>query len=111
VSTPASSSAESIEESSLDHSRAPVLRFTKWKNQPRSCGIRSAKNRSVALARSTAALFGTHPRSAAMQSPLSPKPTEAMLPTSRAFVGTGVPSVRARSRTIPVPGSACSQKN
>jgi hypothetical protein len=46
-----------------------------------------------------------------MQSPLNPKPTDAMLPTSRAFVGTGEPSVRERSRTIPVTGSACSQKN
>ena len=35
VSTPASSSAVSIDDSSLDHSRAPVRMLTKWKNQPR----------------------------------------------------------------------------
>ena len=37
VRTPASSSAESIDDSSLFHSRAPVRMLTKWKNQPRSC--------------------------------------------------------------------------
>ena len=57
------SSAVSIDESSLCHSRAPVRRLTKWKNQPCSCGIRSAKKRSVvaraihdAIAREPAAL-------------------------------------------------------
>jgi hypothetical protein len=46
-----------------------------------------------------------------MQRPVRPNPMAAMLPTSRAFPSTGAPFVRERSRTIPVPGSACSQKN
>src|SRR5688572_507960 len=46
-----------------------------------------------------------------MQRPLRPNPTDAMLPTSRALVSTGDPFVRDRSRTMPVAGSACSQKN
>ena len=91
VRTPARSSAESIDDSSLVHSRAPVRMLTKWKNQPRSCGIRAAKKRSVVRARSTAAGRGTHPRSAAMHRPLRPKPTDAMLPTSRALLSTGEP--------------------
>ena len=62
-------------------------------------------------ARPTASARGIQPRSAAMHNPVRPNPVDAMLPTSRAFVSTGDPFVRARSRTIPVAGSACSQKN
>ena len=46
-----------------------------------------------------------------MQSPVRPKPTDAMLPTSTWFSLAAEPSVRARSRMIPVAGLVCSQKN
>src|SRR5947207_142298 len=45
-----------------------------------------------------------------MHKPLRPNPTAAILPTSRAD-SLGEPSVLARSRMMPVAGSACSQKN
>ena len=45
-----------------------------------------------------------------MHKPLRPNPTAAILPTSGAD-SLGEPSVLARSRMMPVAGSACSQKN
>ena len=47
-----------------------------------------------------------------MHIPVRPKPTDAMLPMSReAVLAEGPPSRPERSRMMPVPGSACSQKN
>jgi hypothetical protein len=45
-----------------------------------------------------------------MHMPVSPKPTEAMLPTLTWLSLDAEPSVRDRSRTMPVAGSVCSQK-
>jgi hypothetical protein len=45
-----------------------------------------------------------------MHIPVSPKPTAAMLPTLTWLSLEGDPSVRDRSRTMPVAGSVCSQK-
>jgi hypothetical protein len=45
-----------------------------------------------------------------MHIPVRPNPTEAMLPTLTWLSLDGDPSVRDRSRTMPVAGSVCSQK-
>jgi hypothetical protein len=57
--------------------------------------------------RSTASFLFTQPRSAATAHALSANPEAEML----ALPSVGAPSARARSRTKPVRGLACSTKN
>ena len=73
-------------------------------------GSLRSRNKIVVRARPAAVPLGSQPRSAAMQRLARPKPVAAMLATSRWFSSCGDPSVRARSRTWPVAGSACSSK-
>jgi hypothetical protein len=104
VRTPAISSAVSIDENSLLHTRAPVFALTKCGKPAalvRQCAVEKQDRHAGAAGRRPPrqpAAFGGDARLA------RPKPVAAMLATSRWFSSCGAPSVRARSRTWPLAG-------